>query len=61
MDKNLKDPVKYVAELLKSQGQQILIDDKPIETDAEQLSEIQTRYETFKEKRLPIMKRLMII
>lgn len=61
MDKNLKEPVQYVAELLKSQGQQILIDDKPIETDAEQLSEIQTLYETFKEKRLPIMKRLMII
>lgn len=61
IDKNLKDPVQYVSGLLTAQGQKIIVDDQPIEDEDKQVAELTKRYENFKEKRLPIMKKLLII
>jgi hypothetical protein len=50
----------YVDQTLRAQGQKIVKDGKPIETQQEQLAELSSQATEFAQKRLPILKALQI-
>jgi SAM-dependent methyltransferase len=52
---------QYAWDILKAQGQRIARDGKPIETDAENLAELNMLAPAFKDKLLPILKALQIV
>jgi SAM-dependent methyltransferase len=56
----LRDAPGYTWSILKSQGESVNKDRKPLEGDAENLSELQRHYKIFMEERRPLMVRLGI-
>ena len=59
--KKPEDWAAFVARILASQGQKIVKDGKPLETEGEQLKELTTQATDFASKQLPILKALQII
>lgn len=55
-----ENPPEYAARILLRQNQRVLKDGKPIQSPEEHAAEIGTRYDTFVEKRLPVLQRLGI-
>lgn len=55
------DPANWVWSLLRAQGQKIVLDGKAIESDADNLGELQKRFAAFETKRAPIFRRLGIL
>ena len=59
--KKPEDWATFVAQILASQGQKIVKEGKPLETEGEQLKELTTQATDFATKQLPILKALQII
>ena len=59
--KKPEDWAAFVAQILASQGQKIVKEGKPLETEGEQLKELTTQATDFATKQLPILKALQII
>ena len=59
--KKPEDWAAFVAQILDSQGQKIIKEGKPLETEDEQLNELTTQATDFATKQLPILKALQII
>ena len=55
------DWAKAAWGLLSSQGQRVMKDGKALETEAENLAEIEARAKDFEQKRLPLLKTLMVV
>ena len=58
--KKSEDWASFVAEILAAQGQKIVKDGKPLETDEEQLAELTKQANEFAAKQLPTLKALQI-
>ena len=59
--KKPEDWAAFVAQILAAQGQKIVKEGKPLETEGEQLKELTTQATDFATKQLPILKALQII
>ena len=58
--KKPEDWAAFVAQILAAQGQKIVKEGKPLETEGEQLKELTTQATDFATKQLPILKSLQI-
>ncbi len=58
--KSADDLARFAWETLSIQGQRVLKDNKPLDTDADNLTELATQARDFLEKRLPTLCRLQI-
>jgi hypothetical protein len=56
-----EDGAAWVWSLLKAQGQKIVVDGNPIESEEDNLAELRKRYQEFQTRRLPVFKRLGIV
>ena len=59
--KSPTDWAKAAWSLLNSQGQRVMKDGKALETEAENLAEIEARAKEFETKRLPMLRTLMVV
>ncbi len=50
-----------VWQLLQAQGQKLLKEGKPLETDAENLAELTGKAQGFAEKQMPVLKALGVV
>jgi hypothetical protein len=54
------DFARFVWEILSSQGQRVLKDDKPLDSEADNLAELAAQAREFIDKRLPALRKLQI-
>jgi SAM-dependent methyltransferase len=59
-EKTPQEIAASIWQLLKVQGQLILRENKPIESDAESLAELEQQFKNFEQRRLPILRALQI-
>jgi hypothetical protein len=64
MAQGKKDPQQWASAtraLLKAQGQRIIKDGKPLESDEENLAELAQQAQAFSTKRLPLLRKLGVV
>jgi hypothetical protein len=64
MAQGKKDPQQWASAtwaLLKAQGQRIIKDGKPLESDEENLAELAQQAQPFSTKRLPLLRKLGLV